>query len=45
MMMMFVTRGGEGREDKNKDRKATRSKGMGQEESAKPALMRQGRRV
>ena len=24
-MMMFIIRGGEGREDKNKDRKATRS--------------------
>ena len=28
MMMTFITRGGEGREDKNKDRKATKSEGI-----------------
>ena len=27
--MPFITRGGEGLEDKNEDRKATRSEGMG----------------
>ena len=42
MMMTFITRGCEGLEDKNKDRKATRSEGMGLEESASRALMRQG---
>ena len=41
-MMTFIKRGGEGREDKNKDRKATRSEGRGLEESAGRALMRQG---
>ena len=40
MMMTFITRGGEGREDKNEDRKATRSEGRGPEESASRALMR-----
>ena len=34
--------GGEGLEDKDEDRKATRSEGMGLEESASCALMRQG---
>ena len=38
--MTSNTRGGEGREDKNIDRKATRSEGMGLEESASRALMR-----
>ena len=37
--MTFITRGGEGREDKNKDRKATRSEGRGLEESASRALV------
>ena len=37
--MTFVTRGGEGLEDKNDDRKATRSEGMGLEGSAGRALM------
>ena len=41
-MMTFINRGGEGREDKNKDRKATGSEGRGPEESASRALMRQG---
>ena len=40
MMMTFITREGEGREDKNDDRKATRSEGRGLEESASRALMR-----
>ena len=40
--MTFITRGGEGLEDKNKDRKATRSEGMGLEESASRALIRTG---
>ena len=35
-------RGGEGREDKNKDREATRSEGRGLEESASRVLMRHG---
>ena len=39
----FITRGGEGREDKDEDRKATRSEGRGPEESR--ALMRRSRRV
>ena len=42
MMMTFITRRGEGLEDENEDRKATRSEGMGLEESASRALMRQG---
>ena len=37
-MMTYITRGGEGREDKNKDRKATRSEGRGLEESASRAI-------
>ena len=41
-MMTFITRGGEGREDKNKDRKASRSEGRGLEERASRELMRQG---
>ena len=41
MMMTFITRRGEGLEDENEDRKATRSEGMGLEESASRALMRQ----
>ena len=41
-MMTFITREDEGLEDKNEDRKATRSEGMGLEESASRALMRQG---
>ena len=38
----FITRGCEGREDKNEDRIGTRSEGMGLEESASRPLMRQG---
>ena len=34
MMMICISRGGEGLEVKNEDSKATRSKGMGLEESA-----------
>ena len=39
MMMTFITRGGKGLDDKNKDGEATRSKGMGLETSASRALM------
>ena len=42
MMMTFITRGGQGLENMNEDRKATRSEGMVLEESASRALMRQG---
>ena len=38
MMMTFITRGGEGREDKDKDRKATKSEGRCPEEGASRAL-------
>ena len=37
-MMTFITRGGKGREDKNKDRKATRSEGGWPEERLVPRL-------
>ena len=40
--MTFITRGGDGLEDTNKDRKATRSEGMSLKGSASRALMRQG---
>ena len=40
MMMTFITQGGEGREDKNKDRKATRSEGRGPDERASRVIMR-----
>ena len=40
--MTFITQGGEGRKDTNKDRKATRSEGRCPEETASRALMRQG---
>ena len=43
MMMTFITRGGKGREDKNKDRKATKSEGRCPKEGACRALMRQFR--
>ena len=36
--MMIFTRGGEGLEDQNEDGEATRSEGMGLEESASRAL-------
>ena len=39
-MMTLIIQGGEGLEDKKEDRKATKSKGMGLEESASRALMR-----
>ena len=42
MMMTIITGGGEGREDKEKDRKATKSEGRCPEERASRALMRQG---
>ena len=41
-MMKFITRGGKGLEDKHEHRKATRREGMGLEEIASCALMRQG---
>ena len=41
-VMTFITRGGEGLEDENEDRKATRSGGRGLEESASRSLMLQG---
>ena len=40
-MMTFITRGGERIEVTKEDRQATRSEGMGLEESANRALMRQ----
>ena len=40
-MMTFIIRGGEGLEDKNEDKEAARSEGMGLEESANRALMLQ----
>ena len=39
LMMMFLTREDEGRENKNDDREAMRCEGMGLEESASVALM------
>ena len=42
MLMTFFRRRGDGLEDQNEDRKATRSEGMGLEESASRPLMRRG---